>query len=429
VGYSFLGEDPLPHYLEQRYRIWYATLDIPKDVRPFLRKRRFFKSLETDNKATALRRVALVVAQWKGEIEALRKGTRDPIEADIRFLRQILTQARNEGDESAEEVIRDELIVRGQQMDAVDPGAGSIFYKRAMGYATDTTEHLDDWIAATRGNQKTKDMKKSDVKRFAARFPTLEEVSHAEVTRWTNALMSDEEDGIKAKTVVRILSACRGYWRYLQSIEAVQRDKQPFQGLEVGRTAKRTAPKDMRRDFAPEDVVKLWKAAETRGDNELVDLIRLAMWTGCRIEELCSLKAERVKEDRLDVEDAKTKAGWRTVPLHPKVKDTMARLVGKRTTGYIMANLTENKYGDRSNAVGKRFGRLKTDLGFGPPYVFHSIRKTVATLLEAAQVPEVVAARILGHEFVTMSYGLYSENGTTFETKREALEKIDYPPA
>jgi hypothetical protein len=36
--------------------------------------------------------------------------------------------------------------------------------------------------------------------------------------------------------------------------------------------------------------------------------------------------------------------------------------------------------------MSKRFGHLKTKEGFDERYVFHSIRKTVATLLENAQV-------------------------------------------
>lgn len=87
--------------------------------------------------------------------------------------------------------------------------------------------------------------------------------------------------------------------------------------------------------------------------------------------------------------------------------------------------MSANKYGDRSNAVGKRFGRLKTDGGFGAQHVFHSIRKTVATLLENAGVTENIAADIIGHDKPTMTYGLYS-GGNSLETKRTALEKISY---
>ena len=84
-----------------------------------------------------------------------------------------------------------------------------------------------------------------------------------------------------------------------------------------------------------------------------------------------------------------------------------------------------NKYGDRSNAVGKRFGRLKNELGFEKQYVFHSIRKTVVMILENAGVPKNVVADIVGHEKTTMTYGLYS-GGLSLVVKHEVLNKLAY---
>jgi integrase len=175
-------------------------------------------------------------------------------------------------------------------------------------------------------------------------------------------------------------------------------------------------------------VVTLLRAAIDRKDGQLADLIRLGMWTGARIEELCALRVENVKGDHFDIEDAKTKAGWRKVPVHRKLKATIKRLVKASADGFVLSGLTANKYGDRSNAIGKRFGRLKAAHGFGDHHVFHSIRRTVATLLENAGVPENVAADIIGHDKPTMTYGLYSD-GASMATKRAALERIGYPGA
>ena len=74
------------------------------------------------------------------------------------------------------------------------------------------------------------------------------------------------------------------------------------------------------------------------------------------------------------------------------------RLRAASTDDYLLSGLTFNKYGDRSNAIGKRFGRLKGSMGFGDNQVFHSIRKTLVTLLENAGVSENLAADIVGHE-------------------------------
>jgi len=65
-------------------------------------------------------------------------------------------------------------------------------------------------------------------------------------------------------------------------------------------------------------------------------------------------------------------------------------------------------------------------MGFGSQHVFHSLRKTVVTILENAGVPENVVADIVGHEKTTMTYGLYS-GGATLDTKRAALAELDYP--
>ena len=173
----------------------------------------------------------------------------------------------------------------------------------------------------------------------------------------------------------------------------------------------------------------LGKTAKEQGDDQLANLVLLAAYTGARIEELCQLKVTSVlKVDGVScfsIEDAKTEAGNRLVPIHPKLLILVRRLCKASTDSYLIAGLTETKYGDRSNAIGKRFGRLKTSLGFGEEKVFHSIRKTVTTLLENAGVPEGVAADIVGHENTTMTYGLYS-SGTAAKVKFNAVKLLSY---
>lgn len=76
------------------------------------------------------------------------------------------------------------------------------------------------------------------------------------------------------------------------------------------------------------------------------------------------------------------------------------------TEEYLFSGGAKNQYGIRSDTLSKKFGRIKTKLGFGREYVFHSIRKTVATKLEQAGFQENIAADILGHEKPNITYGL-----------------------
>ena len=151
----------------------------------------------------------------------------------------------------------------------------------------------------------------------------------------------------------------------------------------------------------------------------------MGMWTGARIEELCSLKVSDVKGDWFEITDAKTDAGCRKVPIHSKLKLEIKRMIDGRCDGFVIKGLTENKYGDRSNAVGKRFGRLKADMSFDGRYVFHSIRKTVTTILDNAGVPENTTADLVGHDKPSMTYGRYSD-GSFLRTLKEAVELLTY---
>jgi integrase len=74
----------------------------------------------------------------------------------------------------------------------------------------------------------------------------------------------------------------------------------------------------------------------------------------------------------------------------------------------------------------KRFGVLRTALGHGPVLVFHSLRKTVITILENEGVAENIVASIVGHEVKTITYGLYS-GGATLAVKQAAIARLAYP--
>ena len=80
----------------------------------------------------------------------------------------------------------------------------------------------------------------------------------------------------------------------------------------------------------------------------------------------------------------------------------------------------------RPPRVQRGTGWLKRGLGFDGRRVFHSIRKTVVTLLENAGVQEGVAADIVGHKKQTITFGLYSE-GNKASVMAEAIERIEYP--
>jgi integrase len=425
----------MPTYLQKRRLRWYAVLEIPAALRRQFGKPRFVQSLGTDSLAEAKRKVGRIVGDWMDALHRARTGGAKPAVVerdDPAYWRRLLREAKGSAERDA--VLE---MIEGHA-DAVayvnfdhdthrklsDVPEANAFYGTAT--AIETTTYLEEWLATARTARKTQDMGRSDVKRFAKAFPTLGAVQRPAVRAWVSGLL--HEGGLSPKTVARQLGAIRGYWHHLESVGCVEEGRGAFDRLDVARQARREGSREKRQPFAPAEVVKLHDAALAAGDVALADLIALAQWTGCRIEEICSLQIGDVDltAGSIRVREAKTDAGVRVVPVHSKSKPLLLRLIGQRSEGWLLTELTANKYGDRSNAIGKRFGKLRTVEGFGPEVVFHSIRKTVATLLENAGVPENLAADILGHEKPRITYGLYS-GGATLAGKLEAIGKLSYP--
>lgn len=416
----------MPRFLERRRRRWYAVLDVPRDVRSKIGGGgRRVQSLETESLTEAMTLVLAVIAGWKAEFEEARTGKRSRVKDDI--IQQALewqeaVLSASDADERA--ALIDFAADRASDMDERDAAQAERYFRIATAKSVPTAHHLDRWIAKLTDAPKTLDEKRRIILAFAEEFPFTDDVDQAKVKTWTRKLLS--EGNAARGTVAKRVSFLRGYWDHLKQAGLVAEDDRAFDGV-MPKASKKTkaALADEREAFASVEVVKLLLAAQAKGDHDLAALTWLAMWTGCRIEELCSLKVDDAGVDRIRVKDAKTKAGNRVVPLHDRARPMVAKLKARSTDGYLLSGLTFNKYGDRSNAIGKRFGHMKTRMGFGSAHVFHSIRKTVVTMLENAGVTEGITADIVGHDKQTITYGLYS-GGADFKTTSAAIGKLEY---
>jgi integrase len=408
----------MPDYLIKQRQGWYAVLEIPKALRPKFGKTRFKQTLHTDSLSRAKARVLPVIADWKRLIELARHGHPD-FAGELLQWREYQRTYRTQGltEEEIEEIAFDAAVNLHP-----DRNRGTALFEVTTGKRIFLPEHIDRYLAAQDVEPKTIDMRRRDLMLLADRFQFADAITKQEVVVWVEETLI-RQDGLSSATCRRIISTARGYWAYLERHHKLTLPF-PFQGVVPATRKTKEAVRDRRKGFAPSDYLKLLAATEGR-DEPLADLIRLGAYTGCRIEEICSLKLDQVRADRLTIEDAKTEAGWRIIPIHSHITQMVARLKDTSHDGYLLSGLTFNKYGDRSNAIGKRFGRLKAACGYGPDYVFHSFRKGVATQLEAAEVPENHVARLLGHDLKTMSYGVYS-GGVPYEVLQRAVECLDW---
>ncbi|WP_082468586.1 tyrosine-type recombinase/integrase [Acidiphilium sp. JA12-A1] len=287
---------------------------------------------------------------------------------------------------------------------------------------------LNDWEREMPYRGKQISTYLSDVRSYAAVIAEgpISAVDFDSVQRW----VAEIQTSLSAKTAKRKLSALRSYWNYLQHKGLMPRGEFPGRGVTILRT--RTAPEDKRRSFAPDDVVRLWRMAESNGDVHLANAIRLAAYTGARIESLFQMRVADFGETDgiLFVRFSdKTDAGVRSVPIHSAIRPMVERLrASPLPDGYLLSGAI-NRHGERSAAVGKRFGHLRTKAGFGPQYVFHSIRKTVTSMLRVADVEEADAAQLLGHEYRGITYGTYAGDLAVPNLSAIIERHLTYPDA
>ena len=154
-------------------------------------------------------------------------------------------------------------------------------------------------------------------------------------------------------------------------------------------------------------------------------LSTIALYSGLRIEEICQLKTVDVNEG-LEIKQGKNHNSIRVVPIHSALTDLINRLKATSPDGYLISNLTPaGRSNKRSHNISKQFGRYKTKLGFTKEHDFHSLRRTFATALENAGVPESTISQLMGHKKQSISLYLYS-GGLEFTRLQQEIERISF---
>jgi integrase len=443
-------------HLDMQKGVYYAQLKVPKDVQRVIGKTAFRRTLKTRDKLKAQYRAIPLVQQWKAEIKTARLPPVERlktlftaerasiIELEQEIAKPSLPRAKHaelvEIKASIESIIEQDILAAHGAMDSQELSTEQLIesqatYMLATGQTTPFLEHLDAYLEDSQVEQKTKLGKRAQITLYAKTAPLVSDATHGTVRAFIRTLSKDQ--CLANKTIKTYLSTLAVYFEYLRvEVSAVPQDRiNPFKGQKLPEVNRKLAAKEKRRSFTVEDTLKLeaklrTKAMSNKADDQdrvLYDVFIFAIYTGARREEIGQLTVDSVKHDIIVIADAKSPAGNRSVPLHSKLRPLVARLTaGAKGSDFLFRKLTTGKFGDRTDAIGKRFGRTKTALGYDGRYVFHSLRKTVATRLEQTGVLENVASDILGHEkAATLSYGLYS-SGTSIEQMRSAVESIDY---
>ena len=225
-------------------------------------------------------------------------------------------------------------------------------------------------------------------------------------------------------TVQKDISCLTQMWKFASDEEETE-FRNPFEkhGIKVSETAK---------PYLAWDISKLREVLGTIDSNLDKLPIYIAWYTGARLSEVMSIRAEDIYEDK------KTEVQVVTLKPERKKSDYKGDWDSEQKNQFatrivpIHEHLTPlldgfNGWGDMTPIkVSRHFERAKVKVvGSNKQFAFHSLRKNAATNLMNANVPEMYSARMLGHSTtgLTMTYGLYAQD-LDIALAKESIDKI-----
>jgi len=212
----------------------------------------------------------------------------------------------------------------------------------------------------------------------------------------------------------------------------------PVEGLHLKDTRRKD---ELREVFSKDDLSKLFVKSKEYGQDkhripETFWIPLLALYTGCRMEELCQLYVDQVVkiegvwclviDEQYEDQSVKT-SEKRLVPLHPFLIDDLKfhEFIKSLPEGRVWTNLNRvrSRYG---HGFGQWFSKFKTRSGIdSSKKVFHSFRHTVITRLKYKDVEDKFISELVGHS----TKGEKGRYGKRFKPKRllkETVSKLDF---
>jgi integrase len=428
-------------FLFKHHNTWCVVVEIPKALRERAGKARLKQSLKTDSLAEANRLKHTVVSEFQRQIRALKVGSTDPDAELFRLAAEFRTaldasdkrwQEDAQGREWSEyEEELDRLRDKAKEVvETHGPEVASRFFKAGKGEATFLKDQYPTWLGEVEHAGQTKAQHTAAIKSFMAwsnENVTIEETDRRKAGEYVSYLL--KSSGLSRTTVRRHVSSLSSLWRWF--VGRGLADQNVWRDQQLGKKTQAT----FRRGLDDEAILKLLRGAYStpKYAQVLHDLLRLALLTGARIEELCALKRADVEEREdglwLIITGGKTEAAKREIPLHELAKPIVERRMEGKDE-YLFKGLPVGGPDEkRSWHVTKAYGRFRKQKNVdvsGSGQDFHALRNTFISMMEGAGAPESTVKLLVGHKRSSITYGHYSKGERV--ALRNVIEMLDYEP-
>ncbi|HDG7940036.1 TPA: site-specific integrase [Klebsiella pneumoniae] len=255
----------------------------------------------------------------------------------------------------------------------------------------------------------------------------LRDINRTTVTGWLDKLKTEKAP----QTIQNYISALAQIWDLARNRYHDAPQDNPWRGHGLESKSSKVSYEA----FEPGELAKVF--AVMADDEEMQNVTLIGMYSGMRLNEICSLRVENIREIEgvlcFEVTEGKTKSAARIIPVHSLITPLVLSLREKPHNGFLFyrASIIDRADGKRSTWHSQRFTRAKRKaLGEEGTErkVYHSLRHEVAQQLDRNQVPEDRIALLLGHERgSTESFKTYSKNAASPAELRQYIELIRYP--
>ncbi|WP_117244560.1 site-specific integrase [Klebsiella pneumoniae] len=255
----------------------------------------------------------------------------------------------------------------------------------------------------------------------------LRDINRTTVTGWLDKLKTEKAP----QTIQNYISALAQIWDLARNRYHDAPQDNPWRGHGLESKSSKVSYEV----FEPGELAKVFAALGD--DEEMQNVTLIGMYSGMRLNEICSLRAANIREIDgvlcFEVTEGKTRSAARIIPVHSLITPLVLSLREKPHNGFLFyrASMIDRADGKRSTWHSQRFTRAKRkalgEVG-SERKVFHSLRHQVAQLLDRNQVAEDRIALLLGHERGnTESFKTYSKNAASPVELRQYIELIRYP--
>lgn len=291
---------------------------------------------------------------------------------------------------------------------------------------------LDKWLDTTGCLKTTRFQRRqaySELREFLGGDRTPDVVNAALAAEYVDDHLNRSRDSPSTRR--RKLSAIGAFWEWMASRRFVPKGVNPWRGFRLSsKDSARAAAK--KRSYTMPELVRLFSGSPTYP--ALREVMALGLYTGARIDELCSLTQGDVRWERgaafVRIAKSKTHAGARTLAVLHSIPIAILKARSRKGAAADAQLFPELKGGGYDKKlswhVGQAFRYHRNKQALGGETDFHSLRRTFITRLENLGVDQVRIARYVGHQLPTLAFTVYS-GGSTEQTQRATGKAIHYP--